>query len=279
MSQDALWIRSQLSVWVHKMEYVYEAESSNRSGDLLARLDGLLDEFTTLDLTRYGDDELRDLLAGVERRVRRFAVVDHALIAETESRGLGQQHGCANTTAFLARLLGIGTGQARLRVRAAQHLAPRRALSGENLPPEFPITAAAQAEGAISVEHARVVTGTIKALPAALRDEQFDEIEAELVDYARRFNLDQFRLLARHLGDVLDPDGSLRDAKYRERQRALNVRQRPDGSVSGSFEGTAEFGEALLAILDKCAAPKPEADGVKDRGLPPSGGTTVCSTR
>ena len=89
-----------------------------------------------------------------------------------------------------------------------------------------------------------------------------------MAGYARRFGLDQFRLLARHLGDVLDPDGVLRDAKYRDRQRGLNIRQRPDGSVTGSFEGTAEFGEALLSLLDKTAAPKPEADGTKDPRTP-----------
>jgi hypothetical protein len=227
-----------------------------------------LDDLRALDLTAGSDEELIDLLGGVERRVRRFAVVDHALIAETDDRGLGLQRGCANTTAFVSRVLGVGVGQARLRFRAAEQLAPRRTLTGEVLAAEFPATAAAQAEGAISVEHARVITATIKAMPVEVWEERFEVIEPQLAGYARQFGLDQFRLLARHLGDVLDPDGTLRDAKHRERQRALNVKQRPDGSVSGSFEGTAEFGEALLTLLDKFAAPKPETDGMKDPRSP-----------
>jgi hypothetical protein len=211
---------------------------------------------------------LIDLLSGVERRVRRFATVDHAVIAETDARGVAYERGCSNTSAFVSRLLGVGVGQARLRVRAAEQLAPRRTLTGEVLPAEFRATAAAQAEGAISVEHARTITATIKALPESVREENFDEIEPQLAGYARQFGLDQFRLLARHLVDVLDPDGTLRDAKHRERQRALNIKQRPDGSVTGNFEGTAEFGEALLSLLDKFAAPRPEADGVKDPRTP-----------
>jgi hypothetical protein len=190
--------------------------------------------------------------------------VDHAVIGETDARGVAHERGCSNTTTLVSRLLGIGVGQARLRVRAAQHLAPRRTMTGEVLPAEFPATAAAQAEGAISPEHARTVVSTVNALPVEVREETFEQIEAQLACYARQFGLDQFRLLARHLGDVLDPDGTLRDAKHRERQRALNIEQRPDGSVSGSFEGTAEFGEALLSVLDKFAAPHPEADGAKD---------------
>ncbi|HEY2673732.1 MAG TPA: DUF222 domain-containing protein [Rugosimonospora sp.] len=113
-----------------------------------------------------------------------------------------------------------------------------------------------------------MISSTIQGLPVQLRDEVFEEVEPELAGYARRFGLDQFRLLARHLGSVLDPDGVLKDAKYRERQRGLSFRQRPDGSVSGSFEGTAEFAEALLSVLDKTAAPKPQADGSKDPRSP-----------
>jgi hypothetical protein len=247
---------------------MYEADPTGGADALLARLDSVLDEFTTLDLTGHTDDQLIEILTGLEQRVRRFATVDHALIAETETRGVAIQHGCSNTTAFLARLLRIGVGQARLRVRAARELAPRRTLLGEVLQAEFPATAAAQADGAISPEHARVITSTIHALPADVREESFEQIESELAGYARQITLDQFRLLARHLGDVLDPDGTLKDAKYRDRQRGLSVRQRPDGSVTGSFEGTAEFGETLLTLLDKTAAPRPETDGTKDPRTP-----------
>jgi hypothetical protein len=245
-----------------------EAAVPSGDGGLLARLDSVLDEFSTLHLTGCSDDQLLELLTGVESRVRRFAVVDHALIAETDNRGLAVDHGCSNTTAFLTRLLRIGAGHAKLRVRAARELAPRRAMSGEMLPAEFPATAAAQADGAISAEHARVITATIQAFPVEVREENFEEIEPELANYARQFGLDQFRLLARHLGAVLDPDGTLTDAKYRDRQRALNLRQRPDGSVTGSFEGTAGFGEALQTLLDKFAAPQPATDGTKDPRTP-----------
>jgi hypothetical protein len=139
---------------------------------------------------------------------------------------------------------------------------------GQKLQPQFPATAAALAVGAVSPEHARIISSTINGLPVEVREDSFEEVEPELAGYARQFGLDQFRLLARHLGAVLDPDGVLNDAKHRDRQRGLSFRQRPDGSICGTFEGTVEFAEALLSILDKTAAPKPAADGAKDPRSP-----------
>src|SRR3954470_7422035 len=63
--------------------------------DLLERLDTFLDEFATVELTGLADAELLGLVTGVEQRVRRLATVDHALVAETDTRGLALQHGCS----------------------------------------------------------------------------------------------------------------------------------------------------------------------------------------
>ena len=133
--------------------------------------------------------------------------------------------------------------------------------------------------GAISAEHARVITDTMHALPCEVREEHFDEIEADLAGYARQFGLDQFRLIARHLADVLDPDGNPARREYRERQRALNLRQRPDGSVTGSFEGTAEFGEALLTLWTSSPRRSPRPTARRTRAPRRSAATTGCSTR
>jgi hypothetical protein len=154
---------------------MFSAEFASGTAGVLERLDGVLGELGGLDLTGYSDEQLPDLLSGVEARVRRFATIDHALVAETDDRGLGVQRGCANTATFLTRLLGIGAGQARLRVRAARELAPRRTLTGQKLQPQFPATAAALAVGAISPEQARVISSTIHGLPVEVREDSFDE--------------------------------------------------------------------------------------------------------
>ena len=101
------------------------------------------------------------------------------------------------------------------------------------MPAQFPQTAAAQAAGAISAAHARIVTTTINRLPAAMRDERFDEIESFLVSQAQQFCPSGLASVSRRMADTLHPDGAGLDTAYRERTRGLSLRQRPDGSSRG----------------------------------------------
>ena len=87
---------------------------------LLARLDAVLDELVGLDLTARCGEQVLGLLAGLEARVRRLAVVDQALVAEADRRGLAAERGCRSTAALLTGLLRIGPHEAAARVAAAQ---------------------------------------------------------------------------------------------------------------------------------------------------------------
>src|SRR5206468_12687078 len=77
-------------------------------------------------------------------------VVDHRLVAELDSRGVAFELGCASTAALLRTALRLAPADAKGRVSAAADLGPRRAVSGEALPPLFACVAAAQVEGTIS---------------------------------------------------------------------------------------------------------------------------------
>ena len=234
---------------------------------VLARLGSALDELTGLDLSARSGEQVLGLLAGLEARVRRLAVVDQALVAEVDRRGFAAERGCRSTAVLLTGLSRVGHREAAGRAAAAARRAPRVALTGAPMPAEFERTAAAQAEGMISPAHARIVTTTIDRLPVDIRDEQFDDLEAFLVGQARQFPPRTLAGIARRLTETLAPDGH--EPGYRDRIRHLTIHQRPDGSSSGSFELTAHATEALLTVLDATAAPRPstadpEADGVKD---------------
>jgi len=169
---------------------------------VLARLDAVLDELVGLDLTARSGEQVLGLLAGLEARVRRLAVVDQALVAEADRRGLAGERGCRSTAVMLTGLLRIGPHEAAGRVAAAGWLAPRVSLTGVPVPAEYPQTAAAQAEGVISAAHARIVTTTIDRLPVDIRDEQFDELEAFLVTQARQFPPPTLAGIARRLTET-----------------------------------------------------------------------------
>lgn len=223
-----------------------------------------VDEVLSADLTRCSDDALLELLREQERLRRRLAAVDQRLIVETEARSLPERKAFRTTASFLRSLLRLDPAEAHARVRGADAAGPRRALTGEPLPPAYPQVAQAQAEGAISERHAGVIVKTIEALPAAVRATEAVAAEESLVGYARRFDPQQLARLAGRLADCLDPDGRLTEAADRERARDLRMWVRPDGSARGEFEATAELAELLQTHFDALAAPRPETDGVKD---------------
>ena len=144
---------------------------------MLARLSSVIDDLVGVDLSARSGPQILALLQGLEAQTRRLAVADHGLLAEADRRGLADERGCRSTAVMLAGLLRLSPHEAAARVEAATRLAPRVSLTGEPMPAEYPQTAAAQADGAISAAHASLVIRAIGKLPCDIRDERFDELE------------------------------------------------------------------------------------------------------
>jgi hypothetical protein len=210
------------------------------------------------------DDALLAALVEHEAEDRRRVHHRHALIAEAEARGVARERGMRSTAVLLSRMLRINPGEARARVAAAADLGPRRGLTGEPLEPIYPLVAAAQADGAISAAHAKVIVDTVEALPDAVRAEQEEQVEADLVGYARRFDPLTLGHTARRISALLDPDGILQDAAYRHRRRYLDLHRRVDGSAHLDGELDGEAAEYLQVVLDTLAGPNPATDGTPD---------------
>jgi Domain of unknown function (DUF222) len=217
-----------------------------------------------MDLTRPTDAELLRSHQGLEMLRNQLAAVEHALISEEQRRGLPDAHGCRTSAVFLRGLLRVTAGDAHARVLATEAAGPRRNLTGASLDPIFVEVAAAQAEGSISPEHARIVVRTVDTLPDQVQAEHGRQIEAELVAYARRFDPRQLAKLAARVAYCYDQDGTLKDQAYREQHRDLTVRQRPDGSAALSGELTAECAEHLLVHFDALAKPVSGPDNTPD---------------
>ncbi len=248
--------------------------------DLTAALVGAntaIDALLAGDLTAYSDEQTIALLRETERLRRRLAPVDHAQILELERRGVAAATGARTVPQLLCHLLDLDPGEARARHRAAEAAGARRSLLGQLLPPAYPVVAAAQAEGELSARQARVITECVEKLPDAVKHEG-PGVEARLVGFARDLHLPPHQLAqaAQRETDWLDPDGKHADVEYRRRQRSFNKHTRPDGSCSGTFEGTAEFSEFLDVVLPwpprnpkRTVRKTPEPRG--------SGATTLCS--
>ena len=236
---------------------------------LLAAAHEAIDALQAGELTGCSDEQVIAVLRETERLRRRLAAVDHTQILELERRGVAITVGARTVPRLLCHLLELDPGEARARHRAAEAAGSRRSLLGEVLPPAYPVVAAAQAEGVLSARQARVITDCVEKLPDAVKHEG-PGVEERLVGFARDLHLAPLQLAqaAQRETDWLDQDGKFRDVDYRRKERTVALHTRPDGSCSGSFEGTAEFAEFLQVLFDALAAPKPAVDGAKDDRTP-----------
>src|SRR6478736_9205757 len=202
---------------------------SDRINTALGHLAAAREQLTGVDLAALSGDELLELLTVLESDVRQRAAVGYGVVAELAARGIAAELGCASTAVLLSERLRIGRREAAGRVRLAAELGPRRALSGQPLPPKFPLVAAAVAEGAIGDRHAALICRTITDLPDAVL-EQAGAVEATLVEHARTLNPDQLAVLTRTVRACLDPDGVLASEPDHDRRRGAVLTARPDGS-------------------------------------------------
>ena len=122
-----------------------------------------------------------DLLELQHRRevvVRSLPAVDHQIIsrlaAEADPKALG---GTSLADVFSTRLR-ISKQDARQRIKQAELLGPRQALTGEPLTPTLANTAAAQAHGQIGPEHVRIVEQFFDDLPNHIDSQTRDQAEA-----------------------------------------------------------------------------------------------------
>lgn len=243
---------------------MFDPSESGKVADALAALDSALARLGEIARTSASDDDLIELLKGLERHSRRLAALDHILLATADDRRLDFSRGYRSLTAFLHDLLRITTAEAAARAKAARNLGPRRELSGAPLDPLFAHVAEAEAAGELSATHARIIVRTVDRLPVAVQAEHAESVEQFLVEQGRQFPPETLASLAQRLSDTLNPDGTLSDENYRRLHRGLSVHIRRDGSSHVEGDLTAPATETLLTVLDATAAPKPEQDGLKD---------------
>src|SRR4051812_25621144 len=151
---------------------------------VLDRLRSVVDELHSLDWDFLGDDDLLEVLREVETAKRRLAPVDHALLNQLAQRSTAFTHGARSTASFVSTLLRISRSEASARVTAAEALGYRRTVTGQLVEPQFPLVAAAMADGMLSDRHAVVIVKTVNDLPDAVADQFGEFVEKSLVEDA-----------------------------------------------------------------------------------------------
>ncbi|MDT7712818.1 MAG: hypothetical protein QOG46_1507 [Pseudonocardiales bacterium] len=215
-----------------------------------ARLDGLIGEL------RAAETQLR----------RSYARVLEAT-AKVEQEKVGAAAGFGSTARLLAGVLNLSKSEAKARADQANLLAPRRSLTGEELPPVFPATAAELTAGSIGPGHLRVITSTMRRIPPSTHPVQVTEAEQTLASMAQRFDPAALARIGERLLAYLDPDGE-EPVDEPEQMRELRVRTGPDGAVSLSGKFDPEGGARVLEVINSLNGRRSAVDGVADQRSP-----------
>ncbi|MEU5847695.1 HNH endonuclease signature motif containing protein [Saccharopolyspora shandongensis] len=210
------------------------------------------------------DAELAARIQELEKEMRVLLWEQLQYIAEADHRAIHTDTTARSLPVWLQGLLNIDARDAKTRVTVARNVEDRRSLYGETMPPDMPDTAAALAEGAIGLDHARVIVNGIRRLPDYARCHQINEVEATLAGYARTMSPRELEKLAERIRYLLDQDGAYRNEEAQHETRELHYATTRDGMTVIKAKLDRETGAKFAALMQPLAAPRPEIGGEKD---------------
>ena len=213
-------------------------------------------EMADLSFAALSGPDVLGIQERLEAGYRSQPVVDHKLIHQLTSQSTPSELGAKSWPNVLEEALRISKQEAKRRIKQAQLLGPRTALTGEALPPVLPNVAAAQARGQIGAEHVRIIENFFDDLPARVDGQTRELAEKDLARIATGLGPTQFRAAADRLALLLNQDGDLPDDADRARRRYLTLdKQDVDGMsrIHGLLDPEARA--TLDAVFAKLAAP------------------------
>ncbi|GLY69810.1 HNH endonuclease [Amycolatopsis taiwanensis] len=222
---------------------------------------------TSDSMSSLGDAELLDVVCDEAVRHRRSYSRQLQAIAEIDARGICNEHGhYVGTAALIREMLNLDPHEARRMVAHAEVLNETVSPSGARIEAKLPVVAEALAEGAISPEHVEVIRKAITTLPDTASLEDRAVAEKILCEAAVSCEPRIVRRLGQEIHHRLNPDGDKpKDTTLRDPLRRLNIRERKDGGVSGTFDLDAESGALLTNLLSPLTAPTPGPNGWDER--------------
>ncbi|MEZ5157204.1 MAG: DUF222 domain-containing protein [Candidatus Nanopelagicales bacterium] len=183
-------------------------------------------------------DELQDAIPLLHEVANQTAAVQARVLASFDARGGAQIAGARGTSDWLAQTVRIPSGHAGWWVHTARALRD-----------QLPATAAALADGQISLDHVRVIRAARRQL-----GEVFDRVEQQIAGFAREHCVRDLRGFLDLLIQNYTPDPDHDTETARQRRRA-NLSTGLDGwwHLTGFLDPAT--GAALAAALDIYAEP------------------------
>ncbi len=221
-----------------------------------ANLDAALAGVAALDYSGLPIEVLLELQSRRETLKCAAEAVDHQILAAAQTQATAKDIGAKDWPEVLRIRHRISGEEARRRVRDCDHLGPRSAITGEPLGPVWERVAAAQADGAINIEHVAVISWFFTRVPLWVDPLTLAQREADLVAAARVKTPEDLRRAAADLLYRLDQDGPEPDDDEPDPKRSFVMgKQQPDGRTEVSARLDPEGRSYWEALFDKLAAP------------------------
>ncbi|MET9486867.1 DUF222 domain-containing protein, partial [Nocardia sp. NPDC006630] len=216
-----------------------------------------VDSLTTLPLIPVSDTDIVALMQQIETSTRRLASVQRDLIVQACARSLPALNGSGSPALYLQSVLHISHGDAINRWRTAEDLAVWHRVGDEPDPaPVLPNAAQALDEGAISLDHVRVIRQVMNRLPGKVAPEARAYAEKQLALQTRALDPTHLPRIGEMILGYLDPDGKLTEDADRQNQRsAVLSPQRYDLMSTLTVELTPDARSAFDAVMAKLARP------------------------
>ncbi|WP_209921864.1 HNH endonuclease signature motif containing protein [Mycolicibacterium lutetiense] len=224
--------------------------------EAVAALRAAYDAFAACDLTALTRTELLGVLDEYEALTCQMPTVLHRLLAQLQADTTPQEMGAKSWNTVLRIRWRLSTAEASRRLGEAAELGPRRALTGEPLPPVLPVVAAAEAAGLITADHVKVLRDAVSRLPSFVDTTTAEQFEADLVRVAVGVGPKELKDTAELRLFLLDQDGPEPDDTERARKRGATMgRQGRDGMTALTAHLDPETAAVWEVLFAKFAAP------------------------
>ncbi|BBX89450.1 DUF222 domain-containing protein [Mycolicibacterium boenickei] len=222
----------------------------------VAGLRAAFDAFAACDFGSLTRAELLAVLDEFEALSCQLPSPLHRLLAQLQADTTPRELGAKSWNEVLRIRWRLSRAEAGRRLAEAAELGPRRALTGEPLPPVLPAVAAAQTAGMINPDHVKVLRDAINGLPAFVDHTTREQFEADLVRVAVGVGPKELKDTAELRLFLLDQDGPEPDDTERARRRGLSAgKQGRDAMTALTGNLTPEAAAVWEVLFAKFAAP------------------------
>ncbi|QLY27695.1 DUF222 domain-containing protein [Nocardia huaxiensis] len=241
---------------MRSIEGLDTAAADQQVGAAVAALLDAVDTLRELPLAAHSDAKAMDLLRATELATRKLVAFQTPQFVDLAERGVDKKAGVGSMPLFLKEALHLSSADAYARAHRAADCGQLLAADGSPRPVRLAHTAAAHAEGLISVDHIRNIATVMNRIPDRVDAAKREQAEQILAEYATAGSPDRLTIIGNAILARLDPDGTLTDLEDQARMRTVTLgHQRADGMSSLTGEIDPTLRAYLAAFLQKYARP------------------------